>query len=62
VKLELSLRKEPHLRKGLHEIQLWSIFSISDQGWEGALWVVPSLVWWSRVLYDGKLNKPEEES
>jgi hypothetical protein len=31
-KLELSQRKEPPLRKCLHEIQLWGIFSISDQG------------------------------
>ena len=31
-KLELSQRKELQLRKCLHEIQLWGIFSISDQG------------------------------
>jgi hypothetical protein len=30
--LELSQRKELQLRKCLHEIQLWGIFSISDQG------------------------------
>ena len=29
--LELSQRKEFHLGKCLHEIQLWGIFSISDQ-------------------------------
>jgi hypothetical protein len=39
-KLELSQRKELQLRKCLHEIQLWGIFSISDQegrspcGWD----------------------------
>ena len=37
--------KKPPLRKCLHEIQLWGIFSISDQGWEGPLWVVPCLGW-----------------
>jgi hypothetical protein len=31
-KLESSERKEPPLRKCLHEIQLWGIFSISDNG------------------------------
>ena len=31
-KLELSLRKEPSLRKSLHEIHLQGSFSISDQG------------------------------
>jgi hypothetical protein len=31
-KLELSQGKELQLRKCLHEIQLWGIFSISDQG------------------------------
>ena len=31
-KLELSQRKELQLRNCLHEIQLWGIFSISDQG------------------------------
>jgi hypothetical protein len=31
-KLELSQRKELQLGKCLHEIQLWGIFSISDQG------------------------------
>jgi hypothetical protein len=30
-KLELSQRKELQVRKCLHEIQLWGIFSISDQ-------------------------------
>jgi hypothetical protein len=30
--LELSQRKELQVRKCLHEIQLWGIFSISDQG------------------------------
>jgi hypothetical protein len=30
--LELSQRKELQLGKCLHEIQLWGIFSISDQG------------------------------
>jgi hypothetical protein len=30
--LELSQRKELQLGKRLHEIQLWCIFSISDQG------------------------------
>ena len=31
-KLELSHKKELQVRKCLHEIQLWGIFSISDQG------------------------------
>jgi hypothetical protein len=44
-KLELPQRKELQLRKCLHEIQLWNIFSISDRGWEGPLWVVPFLDW-----------------
>jgi hypothetical protein len=30
--LELSQRKEFQFEKCLHEIQLWGIFSISDQG------------------------------
>jgi hypothetical protein len=30
--MELSQRKELPLRKCLHEIQLWGIFSINDQG------------------------------
>ena len=47
--LELSQKKELQLVKCLHEIQLWGIFSISDQG-EGPLWVVPSLGWKSWIL------------
>jgi hypothetical protein len=31
-RLELSQRKELPLRKCLHDIQLWSIFSVGDQG------------------------------
>jgi hypothetical protein len=30
--LELSQKEELQLRKCLHEIQLWGIFSISDEG------------------------------
>jgi hypothetical protein len=30
--LKLSQGKEPSLRKCLHEIQLWGIFSINGQG------------------------------
>jgi hypothetical protein len=44
-KLELSQRKELQLGKCLHEIQLWGIFSISDQ--EGRFpcgWDHPGLV------------------
>jgi hypothetical protein len=43
--LELPQRKELQLRKCLHEIQLWGIFSISDLGGKDPLWVVPSLGW-----------------
>jgi hypothetical protein len=32
IQLELSQRKEHQLGKCLHEIQLWGIFSVSDQG------------------------------
>jgi hypothetical protein len=38
-RLELSQRKELQLGKCLHEIQLWGIFSISDQeGWPLCGW------------------------
>ena len=42
-KQESLERKEPQLRKGLHEIQLEGIFSISDQLEHSPLCVVPSL-------------------
>jgi hypothetical protein len=44
-KLESSQRKEPLLRKSLHEIRPWGIFSVCDQGGEGPLWVELSLDW-----------------
>jgi hypothetical protein len=46
----LSQRKELQLGKCLHENQLWGIFSISDQGGKGPLWVGPSLGLQSWVL------------
>jgi hypothetical protein len=57
-KLELSRRKEPPLRKCLHEIQLQGIFSISDQGgkahcgwchpWAGSLGFYKKASWASQ--------------
>jgi hypothetical protein len=43
--LELSQRKEPPLRKCLHEIQVYSIFSISDQGGRDKLTVGGAIPW-----------------
>jgi hypothetical protein len=65
--LEPSERKEPQLRKYLHEIRLYAslgdIFIISDQcGRVQPLWVGPSLGWWSQVLHERSLSKPEEAS
>jgi hypothetical protein len=41
-------------RCSLEEMPPWDAairhFSVSYQGWEGPLWVVPSLRWWSWVL------------
>jgi hypothetical protein len=56
-RLEISQRKELQLRKCLHEIQLWGIFSISDQGGKvpcgwGHLWAG------SLGFYKSRLSKP----
>jgi hypothetical protein len=65
-KLELSQGKEIQLRKCLHEIQLWGIFSISDQVgrapcgwyhlWAGSLGFYKKASWASRGKQASKEN------
>ena len=56
-RLKLSPRKEHHLGKCLHEIHLWGIFSLGDQGGRGHCGWCNS---WAGVL--GSIRKKTEQA